>query len=105
MTSACAASRGRNWTPDSTEMAEASGQDWVEQDCGAAVLPRAGAVPPPCQCARHGTAYPPDRVELVRRLVRSQPTSCRWTFADPSRRSLSRGHPDGWSRVTVVSLL
>ncbi len=45
--------RGRNRTTDSTEMAESGGQDWVKQHGGIAVLPRAGAVPPPCQCARH----------------------------------------------------
>jgi hypothetical protein len=59
--------RGRNWTPNSTEMAEASGQDWVEQDGGPAVPPRAGAVPPPCQGARHGATCPPTRLELMRR--------------------------------------
>ena len=78
--------QGRNRTPDSTEMAQASGQDWVEQDSGPAVLPRAGAVPPPCQCARHGAA-PHARPAIWNRLgqwVRSQQTGSRWGFADPS---------------------
>ena len=49
---------GRNWTPNATEMAQASGQDWVEQDSGLAILPGAGAVPHH-QSARRGTpAWP-----------------------------------------------
>ena len=76
--------RGRNRTPHSTEMAQASGQDWVEQDSGPAVLPRAGAVPPPCQCARHGAARPPSHVEPVRQWVRSHQNGSRWGFADRS---------------------
>ncbi|MCW2805119.1 MAG: hypothetical protein JWN06_3336 [Propionibacteriaceae bacterium] len=39
--------RRRNRPPDSTEMAEARSQDGVEQCRGAAILPRARAVPPP----------------------------------------------------------
>ena len=41
---------GRNWTPNATEMAQASGQDWVEQDSGLAILPGAEAVAPPSIC-------------------------------------------------------
>jgi hypothetical protein len=46
--------RGRQWTTHSTEMAEASGQDRVEQYGGVPVLPGAGAVPPPRHRGGHG---------------------------------------------------
>ena len=95
----------RNRTPHSTEMAKASGQDWVEYDSGPAVLPRDSAVSPPCQGARHGATCQPTRLELMRRWAPSQPTGCRWTFAGSSRYSLARGNRCGWSRVTLVSLL
>jgi hypothetical protein len=39
--------RRRNRPPNTTEMAQASSQDRIEQRRGAAILPRAGAVPPP----------------------------------------------------------
>ena len=65
--------RGRNWTPNSTEMAEARGQYRVEQNGSPVVLPRAAAVPPPCQAARHGTTYPPTHLELMR--ARARPTN------------------------------
>jgi hypothetical protein len=39
--------RRGNRPPNSTEMAQACSQDGVEQGRGAAILPRAGAVPPP----------------------------------------------------------
>jgi hypothetical protein len=48
--------RWRNRTADPTKMAEASGQDGVEQDGRIAVPPCAGAVAPPRECARHGAA-------------------------------------------------
>ena len=44
----------RHWTAYPTEMAQASGQNRVEEDSGVTVLPGAGAVPPPCRCGRHG---------------------------------------------------
>ena len=66
--------RGRNRTPDPTEMAQASGQDRVEQDGGVAILPGAGAVPPPCQCARHGASLP---VLPWRTGSTARPSSCR----------------------------
>jgi hypothetical protein len=95
--------RGRNWTTYSTEMAEAGSQDWIEDDCGLSVLPRAGAVPPPRQCARHGATCPPTRLELIRQWVSSQPTGCRSAFADPSTWAVARGRPNGGTRVTVWS--
>jgi hypothetical protein len=65
--------RMRRWnrTPHSAQMAEASGQDRVEQDAGPGVPPRAGAVSPPGQRARHGAAC------------------------------LSGGHPDRGSGITI----
>jgi hypothetical protein len=48
--------RGRNRAADPTEMAQPSGQDGVEKDGRIAVPPRASAVPPPRECARHGAA-------------------------------------------------
>jgi hypothetical protein len=88
--------RGRNWTPNSTEMAEARGQNRVEQNGSPAVLPRAGAVPPPRQGARHGTTCPPTHLELMRRWVRSQPPGCRWAFADHPQWTLARdGRTEG----------
>src|SRR4029453_13632113 len=68
-----------NWTPDSAEMAEAGSQDWVEQDGGAVVLPRAGAVSPPRQRCCHSTAYPPGRVTVV-----GDPAPSCCIFAGPS---------------------
>jgi hypothetical protein len=44
---------GRNLTPDSTEMAHPSGQNWVEQEGCAVIVPSSSAVPPPCQGAGH----------------------------------------------------
>ena len=57
----CAGSlRGRHRTAYPTEMAQASGQNRVEQDGGVTVLPGAGAVPPPGERGCHGTG----RIEL-----------------------------------------
>lgn len=47
---------GRDRTPDATQMAEASGENRIAQNGGAAIHPRACAVPPPGQCPRHGGA-------------------------------------------------
>jgi hypothetical protein len=96
---------GRNRTTHSTEMAKASGQDRVEHDSGPAVLPRNGAVPPPCQRSRHGGASPPIDLELIRQWTPSEPMDCRWTFASSSRCSLPRGNRYEGSRITLVSLL
>ena len=63
--------RGRNRTSDATEMAHASGQDWVEQDGCVAILPCAGAVPPPGQCARHGTIIRPRSPRMYARPATS----------------------------------
>lgn len=45
---------GRNLPPHSTEVAHPSGQNWVEEEGCAAVLPGDGAVPPPGHGAGHG---------------------------------------------------
>jgi len=50
-------SRG-NRTPDSTKMAQPSGQNWVQHHGSAAILPSCRAVAPPGQCASHG--MPPE---------------------------------------------
>jgi hypothetical protein len=86
-------------------MAKPRGQDWVKQDGGAAILPGAGAVPPPRQRARHGSARTRAQVKLCTWWAPNQPTNCFCTAAGLSRQSLSSGHRDGWSRFTIVSIL
>ena len=49
---------GRSLTSDSTEMADPGGQDGVEQEGCAVILPRSSAVPPPCHRAAHGVPAP-----------------------------------------------
>ena len=44
----------RHGTAYPTKVAQASGQNRVEDDDGIALLPGAGAVPPPGRCGRHG---------------------------------------------------
>jgi hypothetical protein len=51
---------GRGLASDSTEMADTGGQDGVEQEGCAAILPGDGAVPPPCHRAAHGVPAPRD---------------------------------------------
>ena len=51
---------GRSLTSDSTEMADPGGQDGVEQEGCAVVLPGHCAVPPPCHRAAHGVPAPRD---------------------------------------------
>jgi hypothetical protein len=70
--------RRRNRTSDSPEMAQTSGQDGVEQDGGVAILPLAGAVPPPCECAHHRVACWPSPVELATAI--SFPESSRFSY-------------------------
>jgi hypothetical protein len=95
---------GRNRTTHATEMAKASGQDWIEHHGGPAVLPRSGAVPPPCQCSRHDGASPPIDLEPIRQWAPSEPMDCRRTFASSSRCSLAGGNRYEWSRITLVFL-
>jgi hypothetical protein len=49
---------GRGLASDSTEMADTGGQDGVEQEGCAAILPGNSAVPPPCHRAAHGVPSP-----------------------------------------------
>lgn len=50
----------RSLTSDSTEMADAGGQDGIEQEGCPVILPRNSAVSPPCHRAAHGVAAPRD---------------------------------------------
>jgi hypothetical protein len=85
----------RNSTTDSTEMAQASCQHWVEQHGRAPVLPRTRAVPPPCQDGRHSAARPPDDGELDRSTV-SQAIRRRCTFPRSVQRIAVIRHANRW---------
>ena len=99
-------------------MAQASGQDRVEQDGGVAVLPGAGAVSPPGQRGRHGAGCPssvgtgwtagPERRHdsaqhrnIVERTTTLKPEGClHWSeTVQSSTSSGSAGTGDTWSRV------